>query len=96
VKPLVLEMDERQTMDKAVIKGMFDLGVRRCTPRARRCCSADPNLRRHVAPAWVGGLPVVQIMGIETASDYGGTNASFTSAILAIEGLSCRGRACIL
>jgi len=43
----------------------------------------------------VGGRRL-QIMGIETASDYGGTNASFTSAILAIEGLFCRGRASVL
>lgn len=52
VKPLVSEMDEKEQVNPAIWKGLFDQGF----------------------------------MGIETDSKYGGSNMSFTSAILVVEG----------
>lgn len=54
VKPKVREMDEKEMMDPAVIKGLFEQGL----------------------------------MGIETSADHGGSESSFTSAIIAIEELA--------
>lgn len=54
VSPKVREMDENETMDPEIIKGLFDNGF----------------------------------MGIEIPQDYGGSGASFTSAILVIEELA--------
>ncbi|KAJ1730365.1 hypothetical protein LPJ61_003053 [Coemansia biformis] len=54
VQPKVLEMDETETMDPQVIRGLFDAGL----------------------------------MGIETPADLGGAEASFMSAIIAIEELA--------
>ncbi|OAJ41070.1 hypothetical protein BDEG_24721 [Batrachochytrium dendrobatidis JEL423] len=54
VQPLVHEMDEKEMLDKRVLKGLFDQGL----------------------------------MGIETPTDYGGSESSFMSAILTIEELA--------
>ncbi|EGO01481.1 hypothetical protein SERLA73DRAFT_176779 [Serpula lacrymans var. lacrymans S7.3] len=54
VGPKVREMDEKESMDPAIIKGLFEQGL----------------------------------MGIETSADHGGSESSFTSAIIAIEELA--------
>ncbi|KAG8851971.1 hypothetical protein FRB96_008986 [Tulasnella sp. 330] len=54
VGPKVREMDENESMDPAIIKGLFEQGL----------------------------------MGIETSVDHGGSESSFTSAIIAIEELA--------
>ncbi|KAJ2779997.1 hypothetical protein H4R18_003697 [Coemansia javaensis] len=54
VQPKVSEMDENETMDPAVVRGLFEAGL----------------------------------MGIETPAELGGAEASFTSAILAVEELA--------
>ncbi|KAG9017406.1 hypothetical protein FRB93_007521 [Tulasnella sp. JGI-2019a] len=54
VGPKVREMDENESMDPAIIKGLFDQGL----------------------------------MGIETSADHGGSESSFTAAIIAIEELA--------
>ncbi|KAI9142796.1 acyl-CoA dehydrogenase/oxidase [Paraphysoderma sedebokerense] len=54
IKPKVSQMDETETLDKDVLKELFEQGL----------------------------------MGIETPSDFGGAESSFTSAILAVEELA--------
>jgi len=54
VGPKVREMDENETMDPAIIKGLFEQGL----------------------------------MGIEASTDHGGSESSFTAAIIAIEELA--------
>ena len=75
-------MDRAAVMDKSVIKGLFENGVR---------CARG-----------VGGLPLnslarpfAQLMGVEIDGKYGGTGASFMSAIIT-SALRARGgrRAC--
>ena len=72
VEPKVREMDEQENMDPSIIKGLFEQGVR--------------QLR--ILNTHYGRLIFFQLMGIETATEYGGAGGSFTSAIIAIEELA--------
>jgi alkylation response protein AidB-like acyl-CoA dehydrogenase len=72
VAPKVREMDENEMMDPTIVKGLFEQGV------------------RLVGSTGFTGLIVVnsQLMGIEIPSELGGSESSFTSAILTIEELA--------
>jgi short/branched chain acyl-CoA dehydrogenase len=65
-------MDEKEQMDPAIIKGLFEQGVR-------------PN---SFVRSLTLSIPLHQLMGIETSADHGGAESSFTSAIIAIEELA--------
>lgn len=66
-------MDENEMMDKDVIKGLFEQGVRLVSSFLLLATSHDMSL---------------QLMGIETSADLGGAESTFTSAIIAIEELA--------
>lgn len=68
-------MDEAEKMDPSIIKGLFEQGVSRNIPLSPLSAMQGPALTTQS-----------QLMGIETSFDHGGSDASFTSAILAIEG----------
>lgn len=72
IAPKVREMDENEMMDPTVIKGLFERGV------------------RSALSIGVAGLIAAnsQLMGIEIPSEFGGSESSFTSAILTIEELA--------
>jgi short/branched chain acyl-CoA dehydrogenase len=74
VGPKVREMDENENMDPEIIKGLFDQGVR---------------FFIHFVPHFLRTLTSeIQLMGIETSSDHGGAESSFTAAIIAVEELA--------
>lgn len=73
VAPKVREMDENEMMDKDVIEGLFEQGVRLISSFLLLATSHDMSL---------------QLMGIETSADLGGAESTFTSAIIAIEELA--------
>lgn len=70
-------MDESETMDPSIIKGLFDQGV----------SSAFDSERQRGQLTFTCPCPP-QLMAIETDPDHGGAGASFTSAILVIEELA--------
>lgn len=72
VAPKVREMDEAEKMDPAIVKGLFENGVRKS-----QLLLVTAFNQSHL-----------QLMGIETDPDHGGSGSSFTSAIIAIEELA--------
>jgi short/branched chain acyl-CoA dehydrogenase len=65
-------MDENEMMDPSIIKGLFEWGV----------CNPLPPFLLYLAHICHSSC------GIETSTDHGGAESSFTSAIIAIEELT--------
>lgn len=72
-------MDEGEKMDPSIIKGLFEQGVSGAVRQAAEHAERG-ELTETLLP--------IQLMAIETDTDFGGAGASFTSAILAIEELA--------
>lgn len=67
-------MDETEHMDASIIKGLFDQGV-------------SFHIMRDDGIQQTHQYMYMQLMGIETEAEYDGSNCSFTSAIIVIEGI---------
>lgn len=82
------QMDDSMVMDPAVIKGLFDQGVR-ARPLSLGALDTFSNT---IEVAFVNTC--CQFMGMEIPQEYNGTGAGFMSAILVIEELAKVKRQC--
>lgn len=93
VAPKVFEMDEKELLDKSILQGLFDNGVKHNTISLVFRNLVRKDLCGLCETTWCSQtqtpLPnTTKLMGIETESEFGGAGTSFTSAIVVVEELA--------